>query len=144
MLSERRFGWHSLIAAYGINSEKVIFIPHGVVLPQSTKLSTPNRHLLEQVPLRRLCSSTNASLGAPHTLTPLQHMLGEPQMLPSGTELFGWCHMFHTRLSMPSFCAELPAKAQLVISNGLFTHHKRLDRIVAAMGRVTDSSMLMH
>ena len=32
--------------------------------------------------------------------------------------------------------AELPADAQLIISNGLFTHHKRLDRIIAAMGRV--------
>ena len=29
--------------------------------------------------------------------------------------------------------AGLPAEAVLVIANGLFTHYKRLDRIIAAM-----------
>ena len=67
MLSERRFGWHSLIAAYGIAPEKVIFIPHGVVLPPSTEPSPTTRHLLEEVALRRLRSSTNTSLRMPHT-----------------------------------------------------------------------------
>ncbi len=141
MPSERRFGLHSLIAAYGIAPEKVIFIPHGVVLPQSIERSAPGRHLLEQVLVR---SRTNASLGVPHTFPHLQHMLGRLQILPSGRECHGCSHKFHTHLNMPDFCAELPANAQLIISNGLFTHHKRLDRIVAAMGRVIDSSIQVH
>ena len=65
MLFDPRFGWHSLVAAYGIAPEKVIFIPHGVVLPQSIKHSAAERHLLQQTTLRRLCSSMNSSDGMP-------------------------------------------------------------------------------
>ncbi len=37
-----RYGWHSLTAAYGINPENVVFIPHGVSIPKG---STHQRHL---------------------------------------------------------------------------------------------------
>lgn len=40
---DARFGWHSLIAAYGISPDKVVFIPHGVDLPKNNAAST--RHL---------------------------------------------------------------------------------------------------
>ncbi|CAL8465900.1 g5436 [Coccomyxa elongata] len=37
------YGWHSLIAAYGISPDKIVFIPHGVNIPQNNALS--ERHL---------------------------------------------------------------------------------------------------
>lgn len=40
---DARYGWHSLIAAYGISADKVIFIPHGVNIPKSSAPS--QRHL---------------------------------------------------------------------------------------------------
>ena len=46
-----RFGWHSLVAAYGVPQEKLTFIPHGIVLPESPKPSTSRRHLLESITL---------------------------------------------------------------------------------------------
>lgn len=46
-----RYGRHSLIAAYGIDADKIVFIPHGVNIPDSrgqarrlTSLET-NRHV---------------------------------------------------------------------------------------------------
>ena len=46
-----RFGWHSLVAAYGVPKDKLTFIPHGVVLPQSPKPSASRRHLLQSITL---------------------------------------------------------------------------------------------
>lgn len=40
---DARFGWHSLIAAYGVSPDKVVFIPHGVSLPKTSEASI--RHL---------------------------------------------------------------------------------------------------
>ena len=89
MLCVFRFGWHSLTAAYGIAPEKVIFIPHGVVLPQSTERSTRDRHLLEQMMLRRLRSSTNASLGMPNTFLSTDYRK-KTQGLPLSQERVVW------------------------------------------------------
>ena len=61
-----RFGWHSLIAAYGLPPEKVIFIPHGVVLPQSTKASKPHRQLLQDMTLHGLHTNADVSEGMQH------------------------------------------------------------------------------
>lgn len=44
---DARFGWHSLIAAYGISPDKVVFIPHGVDLPKNSAAST--RHLTAHI-----------------------------------------------------------------------------------------------
>ena len=80
-------------------------------------------------------------------------MLGRPQILPpvinsvmrALTCRMGFILSLDISVNIMLCCgAELPANAQLVISNGLFTHHKRLDRIIAAMGRVTDSSFHRH
>lgn len=30
-----RYGRHSLVAAYGIDADKIVFIPHGVDIPES-------------------------------------------------------------------------------------------------------------
>ena len=46
-----RFGWHSLGAAYGVPQEKLTFIPHGIVLPESPKPSVTRRHLLQSITL---------------------------------------------------------------------------------------------
>jgi len=59
----RRFGWHSLIAAYGLPPEKVVFIPHGVVLPHSTNASKPHRRLLQDMTLHGLHTNVDASEG---------------------------------------------------------------------------------
>lgn len=45
-----RFGWHSLVAAYGVPQEKLTFIPHGIVLPESPKPSA-SRRLLQSITL---------------------------------------------------------------------------------------------
>ena len=58
-----RFGWHSLVAAYGIAPEMLTFIPHGVTLPQGIERSIPTRHLMQHMTLRRLRSGESVSFG---------------------------------------------------------------------------------
>lgn len=43
ILWNARYGWHSLIAAYGISPDKVVFIPHGVNISKGKAASI--RHL---------------------------------------------------------------------------------------------------
>ena len=61
-----RFGWHSLVAAFGVPQEKLAFIPHGVVLPQSPKPSASRRHLLQSITLSAALQGASVGKEAAH------------------------------------------------------------------------------
>ena len=52
-----RFGWHSLVAAYGLPPEKVLYIPHGIDVPQGPATARSQRELLQHVGMRFLLSA---------------------------------------------------------------------------------------
>ena len=68
-----RFGWHSLVAAYGVPQEKLTFIPHGIVLPESPKPSSSHRHLLQSITLGMALQGASVAREAAQGERPAAH-----------------------------------------------------------------------
>lgn len=131
MISWYRYGWHSLIAAYGIDADKVVFIPHGVNVlhgPGHARRLQSEPEVQENSRVRELLAKAGEH-EVEHICLKfgLEHVSFSIVSAFSMHSLSQWIYLVHPGVKDDS---------QIILSNGLINQAKRLDRIVQAFPQV--------
>jgi hypothetical protein len=78
-----RFGWHTLAAPYGLAPEKLLFITHGVMLPQAPAAAArPRQEHLQELPLQAASASRYTSAGGSTICAKVYLMAHEKASMP--------------------------------------------------------------